>query len=111
MIWGVLPTPPTNPPQPGAAAPLTAAELESIRPALRRSAAAILRRGHDVEDAVQEAMLRIVRHAQRGSIERRSLAALGCTTVRRVALDMLARQAPVTSGNIVEMAEQPAGDT
>ena len=112
MIWGVLPASPdsdSKAPPPGAA-PLTSAELEAIRPALRRSAAAVLRRSNDVEDAVQEAMLRIVRHAQRGSIERNTLIALGCTTARRVALDMLARRTPIAAGNIGELAEQPVVD-
>ena len=68
--------------------------LERLRPVLRRSAAAILRQPEDIEDAVQEALLRLVRHARRFDPQRGSLLGLGRTVVRRVALDMYAKLRP-----------------
>lgn len=111
MIWGVSPAHPSNSPQPDssndlAGLPLSSLELESLRPALRRSAGAVLRRADDVDDAVQEAMLRLIRQAQHGSVTRSSLIGLACTTARRVALDMLARRQPVTMADWSDAAIQ-----
>ena len=71
------------------------ASIEVLRPKLRRSAAAILRRAEDIDDAVQETLLKLIRHAGRFDDRRGTLEALGRTTVRRVALDMLARKNPL----------------
>lgn len=79
-------------------------DLEALRPALCRSAGAILRRQEDVEDAVQEAMLRIVRQGARLDPEPRLLRAFACTIARRVALDMLARKQPLSAGDTLESA-------
>lgn len=70
------------------------AKLEALRPVLNRTASAILRRHDDVDDAVQEAMLRLVRNADRFDPKKGSLAALARTTVRHVALNMLERLHP-----------------
>jgi RNA polymerase sigma-70 factor (ECF subfamily) len=77
-------------------------ELEALRPALRRSAAAILRREEDIDDAVQEAMLKLVRQGVRLDRTPGLLRAYACTTVRRVALDMLARKNPLPAGDTLE---------
>ncbi|MBI3830233.1 MAG: sigma-70 family RNA polymerase sigma factor [Planctomycetes bacterium] len=70
------------------------ARLEALRPLLVRTASAILRRSDDAEDAVQEALLRLVRNAGSFDPRKGTLAVFARTTVRRVALDMLARLAP-----------------
>ncbi len=82
---------------------ISAAELEAVRPFMLRSAGVILRRPEDVEDAVQEAFLRILRSNTRVDSARGSLAAFAGTTVRRVALDMLARRKPAL-GNAADLA-------
>ncbi|MCZ7643838.1 MAG: sigma-70 family RNA polymerase sigma factor [Planctomycetota bacterium] len=70
--------------------------VEALRPLMRRSALAVLRRREDAEDAVQEAVLKLVRNAAR--FEGGSLEALARTSARRVALDMLARKRPHGGG-------------
>jgi RNA polymerase sigma-70 factor (ECF subfamily) len=103
MIWGVSSASPTNEPlrivkaSESGSVVITAADLESVRAKMSRSAGSVLRRREDVEDAVQEALLRILRSGTRVESGRGSLAALACTTVRRVALDMLARRGPLLS--------------
>ena len=77
-------------------------ELESIRPLLRRSAQSVLRRNEDVEDAVQEALLRLMKNATSFDPRRGSLQTLGRTTVRRIALDMLARKSPIASSDTLD---------
>jgi RNA polymerase sigma-70 factor (ECF subfamily) len=81
-----------------------APDLEQLRPVLRRSAGAILRREDDIEDAVQEALLRILRQGARLDPQPKMLRAFACTTVRRVALDMLARKQPLAAGDTLEFA-------
>lgn len=54
----------------------------------------MLRKEQDREDAVQEAMLRLVKGKDRFDPKRGTLLALGRTTVRRIALDVLSRRAP-----------------
>jgi RNA polymerase sigma-70 factor (ECF subfamily) len=83
------------------------ARLEALRPLLTRAALAILRRSDDAEDAVQEALLRLVRNAGAFDERKGTLAAFARTTVRRVALDMLARLAPRPSA-AADAAEAPA---
>lgn len=83
------------------------ARLEALRPILARTASAILRRSDDVEDAVQEAMLRLVRNAGSFDPRKGTLVVFAKTTVRRVALDTLARLAPMPS-TAAEAAEAPA---
>ena len=65
------------------------ARLEVLRPLLLRTASAVLRHEEDAEDAVQEALLRVLRHPERFDEQKGTLAAYARTTVRRVALDML----------------------
>lgn len=97
--------PPIRPAEPGDSgarfAPLGAGggmglELERLRPLLRRSAGAILRRTEDIEDAVQEASMKLLRYGAREEIRIGSLEALARTTVRRVALDQLSKRRPVS---------------
>lgn len=80
------------------------ARLEDLRPLLMRTASAILRRADDADDAVQEALLRLVRNADRYNPEKGTLAALARTAVRRVALDMLARLRPEPTGDAANTA-------
>lgn len=80
------------------------ADWEALRPAMSRSAGAILRREQDIEDAVQEAMLRLVRQNARVDPNPKMLRAFACTIARRVALDMLARKFPISSSETVEAA-------
>lgn len=94
-------TPQTGRPDP-------ARPLEALRPVLKKSAAAVLRRAEDVEDAVQEALLRLVRHFQRGGREVGDLEALGRVTARRVALDMVARRRPLNAPELDPPAPEGA---
>lgn len=116
MIWGVKNASPSADPESdafrvsaakGEPSAITGPELESVRPAMVRSASAILRRAEDVEDAVQEALLRILRSNTRVETSRGSLAAFACTTVRRVALDQLARRTPLATGAIDDSVAPP----
>ncbi|MCW8133907.1 MAG: sigma-70 family RNA polymerase sigma factor [Planctomycetota bacterium] len=83
-------------------------KLEALRPLLMRTASAMLRRSDDADDAVQEALLRLVRNADRYDPEKGTLEGLARTTVRRVALDMLARLRPEPAGDAAQEAPAPA---
>src|SRR6185436_11174989 len=80
-----------------------ASRLEELRPVLRRSASSILRRAEDVEDAVQEAMLRLLKKEAEFDPAKGSLLALGKITVRRVAIDLLEKKQPKLGGGDVEL--------
>jgi RNA polymerase sigma-70 factor, ECF subfamily len=93
----------------GAACPSPAA-LEALRPILRRSAAAILRRGEDIDDAVQDALLKLIQHSRHIDSQTRSLEGLASVTVRRVALDMLARKNPLVLQEDMAQVVAPGGE-
>lgn len=81
----------------------------ALQPVLRRTASAILRRADDIDDAVQEALLRLIRNAGHFDPRKGTREALARVTVRRVALDMLARTSPVYAGREPEppLAAEP----
>lgn len=109
--------PPIRPADSGASGPRFAsreaagsvrAELERLRPLLRRSAGAILRRSEDIEDAVQEASMKLLRFGAREEIRVGSLEALARTTARRVALDQLSKRRPVSRETLDPAAPERA---
>lgn len=82
--------------EPSAADRAFAARLEALRPLLARAAGAILRRADDVDDAVQDALLRMVRSARQFDARRGTLEAWAREIARNVALDMLQRLQPAS---------------
>ena len=107
MIWSMQNAPPDDPlriehaANHGHVIP-TALELEAVRPAMIRSAGAILRNREDIEDAVQEGVLRLLRSGICIDTARGTLAAYACTTVRRVAFDLLRRRGTVICGSGID---------
>lgn len=91
--------------EPSAADRAFVARLESLRPLLARVAGAILRRADDVDDAVQDALLRMVRNARQFDARKGTLETWAREIVRNVALDMLQRLQPA---NLNDTGAAPA---